>query len=89
MRTKRITGRRLQKRNKILADQQPLCVMCLEEGLISPGEESDHEVPLFKGGADDESNLRRLCKPHHKEKTKADLNVKPQIGLDGWPIDGG
>lgn len=83
---KRLRGRKLQERNKRLAEAQPLCVMCLEEGRITPGEESDHIVALVNGGVDDETNLRRLCKRHHEQKTREDLGQKPEIGLDGWPV---
>lgn len=50
----------------------PLCVSCESNGLIVAAEELDHIVPLFKGGADDESNYQSLCVPCHKEKTRRD-----------------
>ena len=31
---------------------------------------ADHVVPLYKGGAADESNMRAACVPCHKGKTK-------------------
>lgn len=44
--------------------------------------ELDHIVPLFKGGADDDSNLQGLCSPCHAAKTAEDMGYKP-IGGDG------
>jgi len=58
---------------------------------VSVAEELDHVVPLFKGGADDETNLQGLCKECHHRKTLADLagfSAKVE-GYDpsGWPIE--
>lgn len=52
--------------------------------------ELDHIVPLFKGGADVESNRQGLCSPCHAEKTHEDLGhrVTDAIGVDGWGLDG-
>lgn len=85
---KRLRGRKLQERNRRLAEAQPLCQLCLKEGKVRAGEESDHIVALVRGGRDDETNLWRLCKEHHRAKTREDLNLKPVIGEDGWPVEG-
>lgn len=53
----------------------PLCVSCESQGFIVAAEELDHIVPLFKGGADDESNYQSLCVPCHKEKTRLDRKL--------------
>ena len=47
----------------------PLCCDCQAEGVIRQADEVDHDVPLWKGGADDESNYKSRCKPHHAAKT--------------------
>jgi 5-methylcytosine-specific restriction protein A len=46
--------------------------MCLEKEIIRPAVERDHRVPLFMGGADDESNEAGLCAECHLAKTIAE-----------------
>ena len=41
------------------------CAVC---GSVGPLE-TDHIVPLHRGGSDDWSNLQSLCIEHHREKT--------------------
>lgn len=81
-----VLGDTLRKRNARLKQEQPLCVMCLAEGYVKAGEQIDHIVPLFKGGEDVESNLQNLCIDCHKKKSAAERSSKPEIGLDGWPV---
>lgn len=69
-REKRIRGRALQERNQRLLQQRPLCVDCEAEGESVGVDEWDHEIPLWKGGIDDESNLRGRCFKHHKAKSE-------------------
>jgi len=64
---------------------QPLCVLCKARGVISEATELDHIIPLFKGGTNDIENLQALCADCHKDKTRADLSLKQETGLDGWP----
>ena len=47
----------------------PLCVMCKANGFVQIAEELDHILPLYKGGADDESNYLSLCVECHKIKS--------------------
>ena len=77
---KRLRGRKAVERRKRWLQLQPLCVQCEAEGIVKEAEEVDHIIPLFKGGADDESNLQSLCKAHHLAKTAIDL---------GWNLTGG
>ena len=51
----------------------------------------DHVVPLFKGGADDQTNLQGLCPTCHEKKTADDLGyvARKTTGLDGWPVPEG
>jgi 5-methylcytosine-specific restriction endonuclease McrA len=47
----------------------PLCVDCLEEGLIKPGRVLDHKVPIEQGGSVfDTTNHQWLCDHHHNLK---------------------
>ncbi len=67
---KRLRGHALQERNRRLMQRNPLCVECTKLGLDVPVDEWDHEIPLWEGGVDDESNLQGLCFKHHKAKSE-------------------
>jgi 5-methylcytosine-specific restriction protein A len=86
--TERIRGRILQRLRGRIMQGQPLCKMCDEKGLVTPGAEMDHIVPLFMGGSNDDDNLQMLCVECHRKKSADDLCVRfrPTIGVDGWPI---
>lgn len=88
MDNERPRGRILQRIRSRIMQAQPLCRMCEENGLTTPGAEMDHIVPLHKGGNNDDDNLQMLCVECHRRKTANDLGVryKPTIGVDGWPI---
>lgn len=62
-------------RRKVLA--RGVCSQCNTDmhNSQSPPFEIDHIVPLALGGTDDLSNLRLLCQPCHKAKTKHDLRM--------------
>lgn len=84
----RLTGRKLQERRKRYFREHPLCVHCQAEGLVRRATELDHIIPLFKGGADDESNVQGLCVEHHLAKTRKDMGFRDG-GADasGMPTD--
>lgn len=71
----RMTGRKLQARRLRLWTKNPYCVGCgrLTE-FHGEGFHLDHEVPLFKGGEDEDSNCQVLCLPCHDRKTDEDLD---------------
>jgi 5-methylcytosine-specific restriction protein A len=69
---KRITGRRLQAMRARLFSRQPLCVLCLEQGIATAATQRDHEIPLEEGGLDDETNEQALCLACHDIKSKAE-----------------
>lgn len=69
----RQTGRALQRRRQTAwLAAEARCATC---GRVTPmtDYELDHIVPLFKGGADEASNLQVLCKACHASKTQIDL----------------
>lgn len=68
--TPRLRGRAgVERRAKWLA-MHPICVQCEAHGITKMAEVVDHKVPLWKGGADDDTNLQSLCQtPCHDEKT--------------------
>lgn len=60
----------------------PLCVDCKAQGRVTAGQEVDHVIPLFKGGADDPSNYQTLCKEHHAAKTARDMGHSERAKFD-------
>lgn len=49
------------------------CQMCFQPTGVK-GFDLDHNIPLEIGGDDTEDNLRPLCRPCHKLKTKGDIS---------------
>jgi 5-methylcytosine-specific restriction protein A len=83
---------RWRNRAKLQMKLEPLCRMCLSQGVTEPATTADHIVPhrgdemMFWFGA-----LQSLCTPHHS-RSKQQLEVRGytnEIGIDGWPIDQG
>lgn len=82
----------------MVLSEEPLCRVCREAGTITKDSISvfvDHIKALAEGGKDERSNWQGICRTHHREKTaqesaraqgRAEPRVKPEIGLDGWPI---
>lgn len=61
----------------------PLCVECLAQGRVNAEVEVDHIVPLWKGGADDATNLQSLCHDHHAAKTAREADERARLGGGG------
>jgi len=70
--------------------KQPLCELCLADGLTRLMSIVDHHPPhrddyaqFFTGP------VRSLCKPHHDSVAQADeaRGFSVQTGADGWPTD--
>jgi 5-methylcytosine-specific restriction protein A len=75
--TPRMTGRRLMERNAKWLKANPLCLACKEQDcIVTAGQQVDHIIPLWKGGADHESNLQSLCIEHHKAKTAQETSER-------------
>lgn len=70
--TQRLRGRAAVQRRSRWLQVHPLCCMCEAEGRVTAATVPDHIVPLWKGGADDETNLQSLCAEHHDAKTAAE-----------------
>lgn len=53
--------------------QQPLCLLCLEDNIITPVDEIHHIKPILTGNSEDEqtyllldpNNVIGLCTKHH------------------------
>lgn len=80
-------GKEWRKIRDAVIASEPLCRTCTEKGRQRLATQVDHVIPKAKGGTDDVSNLRPLCRPCHDDKTQEDAGrrAKPSIGLDGWP----
>jgi 5-methylcytosine-specific restriction protein A len=56
-------------------------VECEKAGMVRAADVVDHIVPLWKGGADDESNLQSLCQtPHHDQKSAREAAERAALG---------
>lgn len=62
-------GDRLQRERQVLFMEQPLCVLCLKQGIDRMATERDHIIPLAEGGEDIRENTQALCKECHEKKT--------------------
>lgn len=86
--SKRLRGRALQERNRRLFQKNPICVECAKlgdeearrQGYTVVVDEWDHTIPLWKGGADHETNLQGLCCKHHEEKSERERIEREQHG---------
>jgi 5-methylcytosine-specific restriction protein A len=79
--TQRLRGRAAVERRARWLRLHPLCEQCESVGRVTAADVVDHRIPLWKGGADDESNLQSLCQtPHHDEKTKAEAAERARGG---------
>ena len=89
--TPRIRGRKGRYLRDRWLSWNPTCAIC--EAMTPPrytvATEVDHIVPLFKGGADDDSNRQSACAPCHEAKTARDIGYTPRkhIGIDGFPSE--
>ena len=87
----RLYGRRWRKLRRVFLSENPLCVMCEDEGRYIPAEEVDH---IEKHDGDpllfyDISNLQGLCKFHHRS-VKAEMERSGKVRgsrADGTPLD--
>lgn len=87
-------------RKVVIARDQGLCQMCLEEGRVTMGRDVDHKVSKAEAArrgwtraqTDHPDQLWLLCVPCHKSKTEQEQGKtkhapRPRIGLDGYPIE--
>lgn len=72
--TERIRGRAwMQERNTALVAGLFTCVDC---GHVSASNEVDHQIPLEKGGKNEQSNYRIRCIECHRAKTDAENRAR-------------
>ncbi|MEH3087706.1 MAG: HNH endonuclease signature motif containing protein [Xylophilus ampelinus] len=77
--TPRTRGRKWMTRRERWLSEHPLCVECQARGQVTAGEEVDHIVPLWAGGADDESNYQTLCRTDHAAKTAREAADRSKV----------
>jgi 5-methylcytosine-specific restriction endonuclease McrA len=68
----RMRGDAWMKVRERVLKANPLCVHCKRAGWVTAATEVDHEVPLSKGGNNDDANLQGLCHDCHAAKTKTE-----------------
>ncbi len=77
--TPRQRGRVWMRRRSMWLRAHPLCLACQSKGRVEAATQVDHVVPLWKGGADHESNYQSLCEPCHKDKTALEAAERGQF----------
>ena len=65
----------MKTRERIQVAQQSMCADC---GLLWQAhiDHVDHDVPLERGGSNDDSNLRLRCQGCHAEKTRREARER-------------
>lgn len=81
--TPRTRGRKWMTRRERWLMDNPLCCDCQAEGKVRQADEVDHQVPLWAGGEDAETNYASRCKPHHKVKTAREAAARARGGMPG------
>lgn len=85
-------GGKWQRERITFLSAHPLCRMCEAKGRITPAKVVDHIEP-HKGDRSlfwDRKNWQPLCEPcHNRDKQRIEKGgaPKPEIGIDGWPIE--
>jgi 5-methylcytosine-specific restriction enzyme A len=57
-----------QKLREAYLRDNPYCVQCMSDGVITAARVVDHIVPLRQGGSSDAGNLQALCDRCHNRK---------------------
>jgi len=83
--TDRIRGSALQKiRDRILARDCGICRcdQCLQSEHAAMAHEVEHRIPLWAGGAEDDSNRYAINRDCHKAKTGCEARMRTAGGYD-------
>jgi len=72
-----MTSRRVipERVKREILDEQGWCCFACHQPVSRDQIDVDHRVPLALGGSDDETNWVALCRPCHKQKTRADVKA--------------
>lgn len=66
-------GRWRTLREAVMQRDQGLCQVCAKAGRVTLATETDHIVPVHRGGRDEVDALQAICRPCHLEKTKREM----------------
>jgi 5-methylcytosine-specific restriction endonuclease McrA len=86
--TERIRGRALQTiRDRILKRDNGLCqcAQCRRTGDINLAEDVDHDVPLWAGGPETDSNRISIARACHDAKTACEAAMRASAGYLSTP----
>lgn len=84
--TVRIRGAELQAiRDRILTRDKGVCQCkrCKADGIVRLAHQVDHVVPLWKGGAEDDTNRQAINRDCHDLKSADEARERASLGLDG------
>lgn len=81
----RLRGDAAVKRRRLWLYHHPLCVRCEAEDRTTAATVPDHKVPIWSGGADNESNLQSLCAGHHDAKSACEARMRASGGWLSTP----
>jgi len=72
-----LTSRRVipERVKREILDEQGWCCFACHQPVSRDQIDVDHRTPLALGGSDDETNWVALCRPCHKQKTRADVKA--------------
>ena len=70
----------METRERIALRDGLRCVSCGRPWVASR-DITDHVVPRWKGGTDDDQNLQSLCRPCSDAKTAAEAKERASLGL--------
>lgn len=71
------SSQRWQAIRRVVLGRDPLCVLCLQEGIVRASEVVDHIQSMQDGGAQfDLENLQGLCVICHNRKSQLEANAR-------------
>lgn len=70
----------METRQRVALRDGLRCVACGRPWVASR-DTTDHVIPRWKGGSDDDSNLQSLCVDCGKAKTAAEASERAALGL--------
>lgn len=70
---------RWTRASRLFRQENPLCVLCEQEGIIYPSEVTDHIIPIaLCADPWDKNNWQPLCRKHNNAKAAKDKQLIKQ-----------
>jgi 5-methylcytosine-specific restriction protein A len=66
----------VKDRERIRERDLHLCKACERKGIVRPGKDVDHIIPLWAGGSDEPDNKELLCDECHDAKTEREAKER-------------